>query len=81
VRDLERIGFSPANAVKFAVTRTFRYAYVIYDLHHRRNTDKVLAWLSSIGITSVGRFSTFEYINSDQAIERARAAALAFASP
>jgi protoporphyrinogen oxidase len=76
IRDLERIGFVPPHAVQFIQTRTFPYAYVVYDLDHRRNTDTVLAWLNSIGIRSVGRFATFEYINTDQAVERAKDAAL-----
>ena len=80
VRDLERVGFSAKRSLRRAVTRTFPYAYVIYDLHHRRNTDKVLAWLQSQGVPSAGRFATFEYINSDQALALAKAAAERFLS-
>ena len=50
--------------------RTFEYAYVIYDLDHRRNTDRVLDYLQSKGIESCGRFAEFEYVNTDQVIER-----------
>lgn len=77
-RDLERVGFVPAGACRTVETRRFRHAYVIYDRHHRANTDHVLAWLRSRGIPSVGRFATFEYINSDQAIALARRAAESF---
>ena len=63
--------FSPKDLVEIN-TRTFKYAYVIYDLDHRRNTDTVLNYLKSINIEPLGRFGTFEYINSDKAIELAK---------
>jgi len=72
VRDLDRLGFCPASAVAAAETRSFKYAYVIYDMDHRKNTDLVLNWLESQGITSVGRFAAFEYINMNKAVEMAR---------
>ncbi len=72
VKDLDRLGFCPAGAVKSASTQTFRYAYVIYDLDHRKNIDLVLSWLKSRGIVSIGRFSTFEYINMNDAVGMAR---------
>lgn len=78
VRDLDRIGLVPARAVKSLKTTSFKYAYVIYDLNHRRNTDKVLAWLKSLGITSFGRFGAFEYINTDAAITQAKTLAHRF---
>ncbi len=46
------------------------YAYVIYDLNHRRNTDFVLNYLLSRGIHSAGRFGSFEYLNTDGVVER-----------
>ena len=46
-------------------------AYVIYDLHHRKNTDKILAYTESLGIYNCGRFAEFEYVNMDHVIERA----------
>ena len=48
-----------------------KMAYVIYDLHHRENTDKILKYTNSIGIYSCGRFAEFEYVNMDHVIERA----------
>ncbi|MFH1039190.1 MAG: FAD-dependent oxidoreductase [PVC group bacterium] len=79
VRDLDRLGFCPAASVKSASARTFRYAYVIYDLDHRENTDRVLAWLRSRGIVSLGRFAAFEYINMNDAVGMARDCAARFA--
>ena len=57
-------------------TNSFKYAYVIYDKGHRRNTDTVLNYLRSINIEPLGRFGTFEYINSDKAIELAKELAM-----
>lgn len=71
VKDLDRLGFSPRSALKSARTRTYKYAYVIYDLDHRKNTDTVLSWLRSRGIESIGRFGAFEYINMNTAVEQA----------
>jgi len=47
-----------------------RYAYVIYDLDHRRNADGVLNYLKSRGIHSAGRFAQFEYLNTDGVVEQ-----------
>lgn len=46
--------------------RTFEYAYVIYDLDHRKNTDMILNYLKEQNILCCGRFAEFEYMNSDQ---------------
>jgi len=46
------------------------YAYVIYDLDHRRNADFVLDYLRNKGIHSVGRFAQFEYLNTDGVVEQ-----------
>ena len=58
--------------MKSVATRTFKYAYVIYDLDQRKNTDIVLSWLRSRGIESIGRFGAFEYINMNTAVDQAR---------
>jgi protoporphyrinogen oxidase len=78
VRDLDTIGFCSKTSVLHQETRTFPYAYVIYDLQHRHNTDLVLQWLASVGIASFGRFGAFEYINSDEAVRQAREVARTF---
>lgn len=49
--------------------RTQKYAYVIYDLDHRKHTDIVLRYLQKVGIESVGRFAEFEYLNTDAVVE------------
>lgn len=57
--------------VNFTDFRREKYAYVINDLDHRKNTDTVLSYLKGIGIESCGRFAEFEYLNSDKVIEHA----------
>ncbi|HYM39798.1 MAG TPA: FAD-dependent oxidoreductase [Thermoplasmata archaeon] len=52
------------------VART-RYAYVVFDLAHRRNLDVVEAYARKAGLHLLGRFGQFEYINTDQVILRA----------
>jgi protoporphyrinogen oxidase len=68
---LERLGFVDRANVTDTAVRTEKYAYVIYDLNHRKNVDVVLGWLSEQGIRSVGRFAEFEYLNTDGVAERA----------
>ncbi len=46
-----------------------KYAYPIYDLNHRKNTDIVQKYLNDIGIKSIGRFAEFEYMNTDKVAE------------
>ncbi len=46
-------------------------SYVVYDVGYEENAQKVRAWFSSIGIILLGRFSYFEYINIDMAVDRA----------
>lgn len=70
ISDLVGLNFIEKNDVVAIETRTEKYAYVIYDLDHRKNVDIVLNYLKSIGIESVGRFAEFEYLNSDAVVER-----------
>lgn len=68
--DLCRLGFIDKEDVTATAVRLERYAYVIYDLDHRKNVDEVLGYLRSLGISSVGRFAEFEYLNTDGVVER-----------
>lgn len=47
---------------------SIQYAYVIYDLNHRKNVDTILAYLNSMDIYSCGRFGEWEYFNMDHSI-------------
>ncbi|HFZ8995166.1 TPA: NAD(P)-binding protein [Citrobacter freundii] len=43
------------------------YAYVIYDHQRKENVERIRTWLSQYGITLAGRYSEWEYYNSDHA--------------
>ena len=78
INDLEKSNLVYRKDIDSIFTNTFKYAYVIYDKDHRKNTDKILNYLRSINIEPLGRFGTFEYINSDKAIELAKDMAISF---
>jgi protoporphyrinogen oxidase len=44
------------------------YAYVLYDHQRARNVETCKAWLKQFNITLVGRYSEWEYYNSDHAL-------------
>ncbi len=67
--DLVKLGFINQEDIVSIETRSERYAYVIYDLDHRKNVDRVLGYLRESGIECVGRFAEFEYLNSDGVVE------------
>lgn len=69
-RDLAKLGFIDIENIIDTAVRIEKYAYVIYDLDHRRNVDAILGWLDRAGIPSVGRFAEFEYLNTDGVVER-----------
>ncbi len=73
--DLVKLGFIKHDDIVDVAVRFEHYAYVIYDLDHRRNVDTVLAYLRGLGIASVGRFAEFEYLNTDGVVERTLALA------
>jgi len=72
---LDEAGLLKRREVTFTATCRTRHAYVVFDLHHRRNLDLVNAYTAAQGIESVGRFGQFDYINTDQCILRALALA------
>ncbi len=49
-----------------------KYAYVVYDTEYEKNARVIREWFPRQGIHLVGRFSFFEYINVDGAIERSK---------
>ena len=70
--DLARLGFiaSPAAVQDREILRQ-GYAYVIYDLDHRRNVDAVREHCEKqLGLVLHGRFGEFEYLNMDAVVER-----------
>lgn len=72
LNSLERVAVANRSDVIDVEIRTFKYAYVIYDLEHRKNTDIVLSYLKEQNIFPCGRFAEFEYLNSDQVVYRSK---------
>ena len=72
VRDLEKLSLVSGKDILAVEARRFKYAYVIYDLHHKQNSAKVLGYLEGIGISCCGRFAEFKYMNSDHVAESAQ---------
>ena len=72
VEDLVRLKFiDDAKAVQARTLLREQHAYVIYDLHHRKNMKTLRDYCQGrAGLTLHGRFGDFEYINMDQVIER-----------
>ena len=58
--------------VKFKESKTFEYAYVIYDLNHRKNVDLLIKEYAKKNIDLLGRWGSWEYLNSDQVIKQAK---------
>jgi len=69
--DFIRLGFADRDGIISSEIRTAPYAYVIYDLDHRLNTDAALSLLREQGVYSCGRFAEFEYLNTDAVVARA----------
>lgn len=49
-----------------------QYAYVIYDLNHKKNMDAVRSYYSSQGVYLNGRFGNFEYWNMDKVLRESK---------
>lgn len=69
INDLVKLGFIEREDIILAEVRHEKYAYVIYDLHHRARVDRLLTWLRDQGVESAGRFAEFEYLNTDGVVE------------
>jgi len=68
---LIRMGvIQPGTVVSHAVYRK-KYAYVVYDLGYRDNISAIRKYFQGQGISLVGRFSQFEYLNMDGCIRSA----------
>ena len=75
IEGLETLGFVKEQNIVDSKILTEKYAYIIYDLNHRKNTDTALSALKKLGINSVGRFALFEYLNTDGVVEKSWALA------
>ena len=58
--------------IKFSSLKKFKYAYVIYDLNHRKNVDYLKKEYGKKNIDLIGRWGSWEYLNSDQVIYQSK---------
>lgn len=70
---LREIGFiEKEEDVDFVNITKHQYAYVIYDLNHKFNMDKIREYYDGEGIYLHGRFGNFEYWNMDRILRESR---------
>ncbi len=72
VEDLVRLKFiDDAGSVRARQVLRQKHAYVIYDLHHRKNMKILRDYCEGgLGMILHGRFGEFDYINMDAVIEK-----------
>jgi len=70
VTQADRMGIFRRSEVLFSRVERTRYAYVVFDLDHRRHLDVVRSYADRVGLDLLGRFGQFDYINTDQVILR-----------
>jgi UDP-galactopyranose mutase len=76
VTDCHRVGFfKPEDPVWAAVQCDLPHAYVVYDHARPRNVATIRSWLAEQNIILAGRYSEWEYYNSDHAFLAGKKAA------
>ena len=70
---LKEIGFvEKEEDAGFVNITKHKYAYVIYDLNHKSNMDKIREYYGGEGIYLHGRFGNFEYWNMDRILRESK---------
>jgi protoporphyrinogen oxidase len=54
--------------IEVCEAKDFKYAYVIYNLNHRKNVKVIHNYLNEHNIIPIGRYGEWEYYNMDKAI-------------
>jgi UDP-galactopyranose mutase len=68
IADCIRVGlFRPEDRVAVANEVDMPYAYVVYDHVRKQSVDVIRRWLSTQDVHLAGRYSEWEYYNSDHA--------------
>ncbi|MEN3112753.1 FAD-dependent oxidoreductase [Uliginosibacterium paludis] len=76
IEDCRRIGLlTPDDPILFAGQLDMPCAYVVYDHARAANVALIRDWLAGFGIVLAGRYSEWEYYNSDHAFLAGRRAA------
>ena len=75
VADCVKVGFLRANDTILVANQVdMPYAYVVYDHARAANVALIRAWLEQHDIVLAGRYSEWEYYNSDHAFQAGRKA-------
>jgi UDP-galactopyranose mutase len=76
IRDCHKVGiFKPEDPVWAAMQCDLPYAYVVYDHARKEAVELIRQWLADKDILLAGRYSEWEYYNSDHAFIAGRKAA------
>lgn len=76
IEDCHRVGiFQPSDPVWVGFQVDLPYAYVVYDHDRPRNVALIRRWLQQRDILLAGRYSEWEYYNSDHAFLAGKRAA------
>jgi UDP-galactopyranose mutase len=76
IEDCRRVGFfSPDDPVWAATQCDLPHAYVVYDHSRKDAVGAIREWLKATGIYLAGRYSEWEYYNSDHAFIAGKKAA------
>ena len=76
IDDLTRAGIlKKEDKILVSDILSLKYAYVIYDLNHRKNVNTIHDYLRGVGIYPCGRFGEWEYFNMDHSIMSGKRAA------
>ena len=76
IADCHRVGiFAPRDSVVVANQLDLPYAYVVYDHARARNVATIREWLARHDVILAGRYSEWQYYNSDHAFVAGRKAA------
>ncbi len=68
-----KIGFAKCEKdIDFIDISRHQYAYVIYDLNHKKNMTAIREFYAKEGIDLNGRFGNFEYWNMDKVLREAK---------
>ncbi len=68
IRDCIRVGlFNPEDPIITSFQVDMPYAYVVYDHDRKEAVELIRKWLQTQHITLAGRYSEWEYYNSDHA--------------
>jgi UDP-galactopyranose mutase len=76
VQDLIKVGLmTPEDTLITSNLVNMPYAYVVYDHDRAKNVETVKSWMAEHGIVLYGRYSEWEYYNSDHAFLAGKKAA------